>query len=169
MKPTKMRNKQIYRASHVVRSQQLGASLSKDLRKKHERRSVRVVIGDTVRVTRGEYKDVEGKVSKVDPISSRIAVEGVKKEKGQGEKFDVMIHASNVLVTSLKTDDSWRMKKLKGEPTAPAGESATGSKSTPVKDTVKSITTSEEKITPPKKKPIASKTAKEGSKPEADN
>ncbi len=127
MKPTKMRNRQIYGASHVVRSLQLGASLSKDLQKKHERRSIRVVVGDTVKIVRGEYKDVEGKVSKVDTISGRIAVEGVKKEKGQGEKFDVMIHASNVLVTTLKTDDSWRMKKLKGEPT-PAHDRAQGTR-----------------------------------------
>ena len=139
MKPTKMRNKQIYRASLTVRSRQLGGCLSKELQKKHERRSIRIVVGDTVKVIRGEYTDVEGKVSKVDIFSGRIAVEGVKKEKGQGEKFDVMIHASNIVLTSLKTDDSWRIKKLKGvsvptasdKPQTPATPKPTTTPATP--------------------------------------
>ena len=113
MKPTKMRNLQVYRATHKVRSRQLGAPLSPDLRKKHERRSIRVVTGDTVRVTRGEYKDVEGRVTTVTPLTGRIAIDGVKKTKGKGEKFDVMIHSSNVVVMALKTSDTRRQKKLK--------------------------------------------------------
>ena len=117
MKPSKMRNKQIWQATHNVRSRQLGAALSSDLRQKHSRRSVRVVMGDTVKVVRGEYKDVEGKVSSVFAIGGRIAIEGVKKEKGKGEKFDVEIHSSNVVVTTLNSDDSRRMKRIRGEST----------------------------------------------------
>ena len=115
MKPTKMRNRQIYRATHRTRSNQLGSALSKDLQKKYGKRSIRVVEGDSVKVIRGEYKDVDGKVSKVSTASSSIAIEGIKKEKGQGDKFDVLIHASNVIVTSLNTDDSWRISKLEGK------------------------------------------------------
>ena len=115
MKPTKVRNQQIYRASLRTRSNQLGCHLSKDLRQKYGKRSVRVVKGDTVNVLRGEYKDVEGKVSKVDTLVNSIAIEGIKKEKGKGDKFDVLIHTSNVIVTSLNTDDSWRMSKLEGK------------------------------------------------------
>jgi len=115
MKPSKMRNRQIWRASHSVRSRQLGAALSPDLRSRHSRRSVRVVAGDTVRVVRGEYKDVEGRVSRVFALAGRIAIEGVKKEKGKGEKFDVQIHSTNVVVTSLNGADSRRMARVRGE------------------------------------------------------
>jgi len=115
MKPSKMRNRQIWRASHSVRSRQLGAALSPDLRSRHSRRSVRVVAGDTVRVVRGEYKDVEGRVSRVFALAGRIAIEGVKKEKGKGEKFDVQIHSTNVVVTSLNGADSRRMARIRGE------------------------------------------------------
>jgi len=115
MKPTKVRNNQIYRASYQTRSKQLGSTLSKELRKKYGKRSVRVIEGDTVKVFRGEYKDVDGKIAKVSTQTNSIAIEGIKKEKGKGDKFDILIHTSNVIVTSLNTDDSWRMAKLEGK------------------------------------------------------
>ena len=115
MKPTKVRNNQIFRASYQTRSKQLGSTLSKELRQKYGKRSVRVVEGDTVKVFRGEYKDVDGKVAKVSTQSNSVAIEGIKKEKGKGDKFDILIHTSNVIVTSLNTDDSWRMAKLEGK------------------------------------------------------
>ena len=44
-----------------------------------------------------------------------VAIEGVKKEKTKGEKFDVYIHTSNLVVTSLNTEDKRRMSKLEGK------------------------------------------------------
>ncbi|ABK77501.1 ribosomal protein L24 [Cenarchaeum symbiosum A] len=122
MKATKMRNRQIYQASTRTRSMQVGSPLSKELRAKYGKRSVRVVEGDTVSVVRGEYKDIDGKVSHVDTESGSVAIEGIKKEKGKGDKFDVLIRASKVVVTGLNASDSWRMKKLGGtaEPAAKA-------------------------------------------------
>ena len=65
MKPTKSRNLQIYRATNQFRSKQIGATLSKQLRKKYGRRSIRILKGDVVKIVRGEYKGVEGKVTKI--------------------------------------------------------------------------------------------------------
>lgn len=112
VKPTKMRNRQIYRASQSLRSKQVSANLSKGLRSKYGRRSIRVVEGDTVMIKRGEYADVPGKVEKIDIASGRISVAGVKKEKAKGDKFDVMMHASNVLVTGLNLGDQRRRDKI---------------------------------------------------------
>ena len=114
MKPTKMRNSMIYRATMQTRSKQLGSALSKDLRKKYGKRSVRVVEGDNVTILRGEFKGVDGKVAKVSTEKSSVAIEGVKKEKTKGEKFDVYIHSSNLVVTSLNTEDKRRVAKLEG-------------------------------------------------------
>ena len=118
MKPTKMRNRQIYKATFKVRSGQVGAPLSGELRERYGRRSVRVVKGDNVSVTRGVYKDIQGKVARVMVSAGRVAIEGIKKEKGKGDKIDILIHASNLVVTSLNTDDSKRMAKIdkKGQP-----------------------------------------------------
>ncbi|MDH3395221.1 MAG: 50S ribosomal protein L24 [Nitrosopumilus sp.] len=115
MKPTKMRNKMIYQASSQTRSKQLGSALSKDLHKKYGKRSVRVIEGDSVTIVRGEFKGVDGKVAKTSKPKSSVAIEGVKKEKTKGDKFDVYIHTSNLVVTSLSTDDKWRIAKLEGK------------------------------------------------------
>ena len=122
MKPTKMRNRQIYKATFKVRSGQVGAPLSDELRERYGRRSVRVVKGDNVSVTRGVYKDIQGKIARVMVSTGRVAIEGIKKEKGKGDKIDILIHASNLVVTSLNTDDSKRMAKIgkKGQPSGDA-------------------------------------------------
>ena len=126
MKPTKMRNILIHRATFHTKSKQLGSALSKDLHKKYGKRSVRVIEGDSVKILRGEFKGVDGKVSKVSTQKSSVAIEGIKKEKTKGDKFDVYIHTSNLVVTSLNTDDKWRMKNLEGKDSKP--------KETPVKE-----------------------------------
>ncbi len=112
MKPTKARNYQIYRAPHARRSKQLGSPLSQELRKKYGKRSMRVILGDTVKVLRGEYRGIDGKVSKISTQSGNLAIEGVKKEKSKGEKFDVLIKTSKVIITGLNLDDHWRKTKL---------------------------------------------------------
>jgi len=115
MKPTKVRNYQIYRATMATRSKQLGSPLSKELQEKYGKRSMRVVLGDTVKVMRGEYRGVDGKISKVSVADNSIAIEGVKKEKSKGEKFDVLIRSTNVVITNLNLGDHWRKTKLEGK------------------------------------------------------
>ena len=97
-------------------SRQICATLSKDLRKKYPRRSARIMINDTVKVIRGEYKGLIGKVAKISTESNSIAIEGNKKEKLKGEKVDVYIHSTNTIITSLNTDDKWRIKILEKKP-----------------------------------------------------
>ena len=92
------------------REKLLGANLSENLRKQHNKRSMRVIKGDTVRILSGEYVGVEGKVEKVNTEKSTLSIEGVQREKIRGGKVKVQIHASNVQIISLNTDDEYRMK-----------------------------------------------------------
>ncbi len=110
-----MRNRQIYRASYALRSKQLSGPLSKELRKKYGKRSIRLAIDDSVRIIRGEYEGIDGKITKISIAKCGIAIEGIKKEKLKGEKIDVYIPSSNILITSLNTDDHWRKSKLEGK------------------------------------------------------
>ena len=116
MKPTKVRNQQIYRASNQTINKQICAPLSKDLRKKYSRRSARIVTDDNIKIIRGEYKGLTGKVAKISTKSNSVAIEGNKKEKLKGEKIDVYIHSTNMMITSLNTDDKWRLKILEKKP-----------------------------------------------------
>ncbi|MBM3906165.1 MAG: 50S ribosomal protein L24 [Thaumarchaeota archaeon] len=122
MKPTTIRNRTIYQASQSFRSKLLSGHLSKDLKNKYHKRSVRVTEGDTVKVVRGEFKGVSGKVTRVSSMKNGVAVEGIKKEKLKGGNLDVFIHTSNVIVTDLNTEDKWRVAKLEGKSTKPAKE-----------------------------------------------
>ena len=133
----------IYRASHVTKSKQISSPLSSDLKKKYSKNSVRVIEGDSVKIIRGEFKGVDGKVAKISVEKSSLAIEGVKKEKTKGDKFDVYVHSSNVIVTGLNSDDKWRMSKLEGKkPASKPKETKTEKqkeesklKETPVKET----------------------------------
>ena len=111
-----MRNKQIYRATNQFRGKQAGSHLSKQLRQKYGQRSVRILNGDTVKVIRGEFKGVDGKVVKVSTAKHTIAIEGIKKQKRKGDKIDVYIDSSNVVITNLNTDDKWRTARLEKKP-----------------------------------------------------
>lgn len=123
MKPTTIRNRTIYQAAVTTRSKLMCSHLSKDLQQKYNRRSVRVTEGDTVKVLRGEFKGVTGKITRVSTLRNGIAVEGIKKEKLKGGNLDVFIHTSNVLVTDLNTEDKWRINKVEGKNPKPVKES----------------------------------------------
>ena len=90
----------------------LGANLSVNLREQHNKRSMRVIKGDTVRILRGEYVGIEGKVEKVNTVRSTLSIEGVQREKIRGGNVKVQVHASNVQIISLNTDDDYRLNGI---------------------------------------------------------
>jgi len=149
MKPTKMRNKQIYYATMQTASTQLSSMLSKNLRKKYGKRSIRVMEGDSVKVIRGEFNGVDGKVTKVSSADNGLTIEGVKKEKLKGEKYDVFVHTSNIEVTGLNTDDKWRINKLEGKNVRAARP-----------ETEKKVVAEQEKTTTKKEEKISKSTDK---------
>lgn len=91
-----------------------GSQLSPELREKHARRTVRPRVGDTVKIVRGEFKGIEGKVTRVDTKEGLVKVEGVTREKLKGGTSPVPIHSSNLVVTGLYLEDKQRKKKLEG-------------------------------------------------------
>ena len=90
-----------------------GSQLSTELREKYHRRAVRPRVGDSVKITRGEFKDIEGKITKVDPKSGLVNVDGVTREKLKGGNAPVPIPSSNLMVTSLLLEDKPRQPRLR--------------------------------------------------------
>src|SRR5881397_3308351 len=89
-----------------------GSPLSEDLRAKFKRRSVRPTVGDSVRIVRGEFRNIEGKVTKVLPKKGKVNVEGVTREKIKGGTAPAPIDASKVVVTAFNLEDKLRKSKL---------------------------------------------------------
>ena len=96
------------------RDKMVGAVLEDSLREQYRRKNIRVVKGDSVRVMRGEYKGVEGKVEKVNTGHATFHIEGIQREKIRGGQVKVPIPSSNVMVISLNLDDNYRSRKLQG-------------------------------------------------------
>jgi len=96
------------------RDRLVGAVLEDSLRSQYGRKNIRVVKGDSVRVLRGEYKGVEGKVDKVTTERATLHIEGVQREKVKGGQVKVPIHSSNVMVIGLNLDDKYRSGRLQG-------------------------------------------------------
>ncbi|HZI71906.1 MAG TPA: 50S ribosomal protein L24 [Nitrososphaeraceae archaeon] len=95
-----------------LRDARICSPLIEDLRKEYHRRNTRVIKGDTVKVMRGEYTGIEGKVEKVNTERGTLAIEGVQREKIRGGNVKVQIHASNVTILSLNLQDKYRQTKL---------------------------------------------------------
>ena len=100
-------------ASKHIRDKSICSTLTDDLREQYNRRSIRVIKGDTVRVMRGEYTGIEGKVEKVNTRRGTLSIEGVQREKVRGGNVKVQIHSSNVRVSGLNLDDKYRQNKIR--------------------------------------------------------
>jgi large subunit ribosomal protein L24 len=94
------------------KSNNICSNLSSNLKKEYNRKSLRIVKGDSVKIMRGEYKGVEGKVEKLNTVKGRLSIEGVQREKIKGGQVKVQIHASNVRIMSLHLDDKYRKNKI---------------------------------------------------------
>ena len=108
-------NSKMLRTPKHVRDAMIHSTLADNLREEHGRRSIRVIKGDNVRVMRGEYNGIEGKIEKVNTQRGTLAIEGIQREKVRGGNVKVQIHASNVKIIGLNLDDKKRENRLHGD------------------------------------------------------
>ncbi len=97
----------------------LAAGLTDELRLKYAVRGIGVREGDSVRIMRGDFEGLEGKVERVEYETGRVYVEGMTREKAAGVASKLPVHASKVRITNLNLSDKWRSgllaEKGKGE------------------------------------------------------
>ena len=109
VKPRKQR-KALYTMPHHLRHKLLTAPLSRELRERYGFRSLPIRTGDRVRVMRGDYKGIEGKVIRVDRERGRVYIDTVTRRKVDGSTVNVPIHASKVMIVELDLSDRWRKR-----------------------------------------------------------
>merc|ERR1719319_1101284 len=82
----------------------MSASLSKELRKKYNVRSLPIRKDDEVQVVRGTFKNRDGKVTTVYRKKYVIHVERISREKNNGATVMLGLHPSKVVITKLHLD-----------------------------------------------------------------
>lgn len=108
-KPNKQRKYRINAPLHI--KQKMSSShLSKELRKKYNKRSTSLRKGDKVKIIHGNFKKHEGKVERIELGKTRVFVSGVEYTKKDGTKKMLPLNPSNLMITELNMDDKLRQK-----------------------------------------------------------
>jgi large subunit ribosomal protein L24 len=102
--PRKQR-RQIRNAALHQRKDLLKCRLDEFLQEEYGLRSLVVKKGDTVRIMRGQFRDTEGKVTKVSYKNSRVFLDNATITKADGKEASVPVHPSNLMLVKLELDD----------------------------------------------------------------
>ena len=66
-----------------------------------------------MKILRGDFAGIEGKITDLDTRRQRLFVEGVQREKTSGTSKNVSVNSSKVVITKLNLDDKWRAQSVK--------------------------------------------------------
>ncbi|MHA1683378.1 MAG: 50S ribosomal protein L24 [Promethearchaeota archaeon] len=108
-KPNKQR-RALYKAPLHVRGKQFNARLEDSIAEQYNIKRLPIRINDSVRVMRGQFRDLEGKVLRVDRKKYKVILEEVTREKADGSIHYYPLHPSKLLITKLGDIDKWRQK-----------------------------------------------------------
>lgn len=100
-----------YNAPLHVKSKMICSHLSKDLQKKYKTRSLRVIKDDVVKIMRGDFKNKQGKVIRVDTKKMVVFVEVAKRKRMDGSEVFVPLNASNLQIIELNLNNPRRFGK----------------------------------------------------------
>ncbi|MCS7146297.1 MAG: 50S ribosomal protein L24 [Nitrososphaerota archaeon] len=90
----------------------MSAHLSQELKSKYERRSLPLRVGDTVKILRGEYRGIQGRVKGVSRSKQFVYIDGLTRKRADGRVVDIPVHVSNLVIIALNLDDKFRKEKL---------------------------------------------------------
>ncbi len=116
-KQTRKQRKYRANAPISIRRKMLSSTLSKELRKKYEKRNFPIRKGDNVKILRGEFKNKKGKIENIDLKKYRTRIDGIYRTKKDGTKISVWFAPSNLQITELNLEDKKRKKALERKAT----------------------------------------------------
>lgn len=109
--PRKQRKYRHNAPSHI-RHNLMSSNLSKELRKKYEKRSFPIRKNDTVKIIRGEFRGKTGKIDSVDLKKLRVMIAGIFRSKKDGSKIGIYFNASNLQIQELDLEDVKRREGI---------------------------------------------------------
>ena len=108
------RKQRKYRANAPIhkKHKMMSSNLSKELKKKYQRKSFAIRKGDKVKVMRGEFKKSIGKIETINRKKLRLTIEGINRTKKDGTKINVWFDASKIQIQELNLEDKKRKKSI---------------------------------------------------------
>ncbi len=102
--PRKQRRR-IRNAALHERKSLLKCRLDEFLQEEYGLRSLVIKKGDLVKVMRGQFRDTEGKVTRVSYKNVRVFLDNATITKADGKEAPVPVHPSNLILVKLELDD----------------------------------------------------------------
>ena len=102
--PGKQRKKN-YSAPIHANKNRLKCRLDEFLQEEYGLRSLVVKTGDLVKVMRGQFRETEGKVVRVDFQDVQVFLDSATVTKADGKEVNVPVHPSNLMLVKLELDD----------------------------------------------------------------
>ena len=102
--PGKQRKK-MYSAPVHANKNRLKCRLDEFLQEEYGLRSLVVRTGDLVKIMRGQFRDTEGKVIRVDYKDVEVFLDNATVTKADGKEVNIPVHPSNIMLVKLELDD----------------------------------------------------------------
>lgn len=97
--------------AHLNRAR-IASHLDEPLLLKYNKRSFTVRKGDTVRIMRGEFAGITGKVLEINTRTRKVTVDGVSVSKAKATQVARPLDPSNLVITKLDLTDPLRRAAL---------------------------------------------------------
>ena len=107
--PGKQRKKLHSSPIHANKNR-LKCRLDEFLQEEYGLRSLVVKTGDLTKIMRGQFRDTEGKVIRVDYKDVQVFIDNATVTKSDGKEVNIPLHPSNLMLVKLELDDE--RKKL---------------------------------------------------------
>lgn len=116
-KPRKQRSALQKVKNHQV-SKLFTAPIDESLQEIYGIKRIPVRVGDSVRIIKGEFVGIEGKVTSMNKKTRKLIIEEATLQKQSGENYFVPISVSNIIITKFETEkagkkiDPWRENRI---------------------------------------------------------
>ncbi len=104
-KAPKKQRKQVHAAPLHANKNRLRCRLDEFLQEEYGLRSLTVKKGDLVKIMRGQFRDTEGKVIRIDYADIQVFLDNATVTKSDGKEASIPIHPSNLMLVKLELDD----------------------------------------------------------------
>jgi large subunit ribosomal protein L24 len=115
-KQPKKQRKFLYNNVNHQRSKLLSTRLADFLQEEYGIKQLPLRVGDSVRVTKGEFMDFEGEVIDIDRKNQRIQMKECVVEKADGTQYHPTLHTSKLIITKFHQEgrkmDAFRAKMI---------------------------------------------------------